>query len=180
MRTAAALTLSTILTLTPATARAQTRESPAPGGAATATWGGVGIGLGSVGALLQLDLSRYREARLVRGRLTAHSNLGGLGTQQDESLTELSALIGRGAVCCGGNWGSVAVGGGLVLGRRGSDAAQFTTVGLAAEAALISRRRPHLAVAALANVNPKRSFVAVSVSLLIGRAPFAASMPRIR
>jgi hypothetical protein len=141
--------------------------------ARVAVWGGAGLGLSSAGALLHLDVSHHRAARLLRGRLTAHSNLGGLGTRPDESVTEVSALVGRGAVCCGGNWGSASAGGGVVLGRLGSDATQFTTVGLAAEAALVSRRRPHLAVTAFANANPKRSFAGVSLSLVLGRVPFA-------
>lgn len=139
-----------------------------------ATWGGVGAGLSSVGALLHLDLARHRAPRLVRGRLTAHSNFGGLGTQRDESVTELSALIGRGVDCCGGNWGSASLGGGVVLGQLGADAARFTTVGLAGELSLISRRRPHLVAAAFANANPKRSFAGVSLSLALGRVPIAA------
>ena len=138
-------------------------------------WGGVGVGLSSVGGALHLDLARYRAPRLLRARLTAHSNLGGAGgAQRDESVTEVSALVGRGAACCGGNWGAASVGGGLVLGRLGSDAAQFATVGLAGDVVLVSRRRPHLAFAGFANLNPKRSFAGISLSLVLGRPPFAA------
>ena len=136
-----------------------------------AVWGDAGVGLSSVGALLHLDLARYRAPRLVHGRVTGHSNLGGLGTERDESVTEVSALIGRGATCCGGNWGSASVGGGLVMGRLGRDAAPFATVGLAGELSLISRRRPHLAATAFANANPKRSFAGVALSLVLGRPP---------
>ena len=171
MRPLAAL-LAVIFVSSSADAQLPSTAEP-PAASDRAVWGGAGVGLGSVGALVQLDASLYRASRLLRGRLTAHSNLGGFGTRADESVTELSALLGRGAACCGGNWGSASVGGGVVVGRRGPDEAQFTTVGLAGEAALMSRRRPRLSVSAFANLNPERSFAGLSLSLVFGRTPFA-------
>ena len=168
-----AVWLAALLVPTIAAAAGAQRPTASAEGGGRVVWGGVGVGLGSAGALVHLDLARYRAPRLLRGRLTAHSNLGGFGTRPDESVTEASLLVGRGTICCGGNWGSASAGGGVVRGSLGADATTFTTVGLAAEAALVSWRRPHLAVTAFGNLNPKRSFAGVSLSLLLGRTPFA-------
>jgi hypothetical protein len=157
-----------------ATARAQT---PAPSGPVgeTATWTGLGAGASSAGLMLQLDLSSYRNERLLRGRLAGYSTLTeGTTDLEGIKITELSVLGGAGTLV-GRNWGSFVAGGGVLTGAINRK--KFTTVGVSAEASLISWRRPHVALNLFGNVNPKRSFAGGSISLLIGHMPFADGPP---
>lgn len=141
----------------------------------SATWGGVGLGAGSTGLLVQVDLNRQQRGRFLRGRLSAHDNAVASAQSgvESRSLTEWSALVGRGTPCCGSNWGAWALGGGIVTGSRGSQPAQeYTTIGAAGEVFLVSGRWPHIAIAAAANINPESPVGWFSVSLLLGRMPF--------
>ena len=79
----------------------------------------------------------------------------------------------------GRNWGGASVGIGIVEGSA-PDEASFTTAGLAADAQLISGRFPHLALAAVGNANPKASFAAVTLSILLGRMPFGGGFTQGR
>ena len=145
-------------------------------------WGGLGLGVGSAGVMAQMDFSRAKNDRLLRARWNGHTNMGGTWSgEPDESVSELSVLTGRGRICCGGNWGAYALGGGLVTGSRGSAPAdEYTTVGFAGEAFLVSARFPHLAVSVLGNANFEKSFVAVNLAILLGRMPFNTMAPPIR
>lgn len=141
-----------------------------------AQWADAGAAVGTAGLGLLLDYARLTHRGLWRGRLSAHNNLGG-GWNPDEpnrSVTEVSVLRGRGRVCCGNNWGSASVGLGVVLGSEGgTEPSRFTTVGIAAEADLISWRQPHLSVRGFGNANPKASFAGIALSLAVGRMPWA-------
>ena len=141
---------------------------------ATATWGGVGVGLGSTGVLAQGDLNRYQRDRMYRLRVSAHDNSLASTAQgiERKSLTEWSVLAGRGTPCCGSNWGGWALGGGIVNGSRGSPARDYSTLGAAGEAFLVSGRWPHVSISAAANINPEDPVGWFTVSLLLGRMPF--------
>lgn len=147
-----------------------------------AVWGGLGLGVGSAGFMAQMDVSRMKHDRLLRARWNGHTNMGGTWSgEPDESVSELSVLAGRGRICCGGNWGAYALGGGLVTGSRGSAPAdEYTTVGLAGEAFLVSARFPHLAISVLGNANMEKSFVAANLAILLGRMPFNSVAPPVR
>lgn len=147
-----------------------------------AVWGGLGLGVGSAGFMAQMDVSRMKNDRLLRARWNGHTNMGGTWNgQQDESVSELGILIGRGRICCDGNWGSYALGAGLVTGSRGSAPAdEYTTAGLAGEAFFVSGRFPHLALSVLGNANLEKSFVAVNLAILLGRMPFTSMAPPAR
>jgi hypothetical protein len=150
--------------------------------ATPAVWGGLGVGVGSAGFMAQMDVSRVKTDRLLRARWNGHTNMGGTWSgEPEENVSELGILTGRGGICCGGNWGAYALGGGLVTGSVGpAPAEEFTTVGLAGEAFLVSARFPHLAISMLGNANVKKSFIAVNLSILLGRMPFNTMAPPVR
>lgn len=159
------------ITLAPAPAAAQVPVSPA---GISATWVGLGAAIGTAGIGLQLDLSRYRQARLLRLRLGTHTTGFMATTARDEALvSEVSLLAGRGAPCCGSNWGAWALGGGIVSVDRG-DEGSATTLGVAAELFMISGRFPNIVASAFGNLNPQRPFAGIGLALAIGRMPFHA------
>ena len=164
------LALSLLLAATPCAAPAQVPISP-PG--TSATWAELGPAIGTAGIGLQVGLSRYRRAQLLRLRLGVHAT-GFMATtyQQDNAVSEVSVLAGRGGPCCGANWGAWALGGGIVSVDRNDGS--VTTIGAAAETFMISGRFPHIAVSAFANLNPERPFAGIGLALALGRMPFTS------
>lgn len=158
--------------LLPARAAAQVVVSP-PG--MTGSWLGLGLAAGTAGLGPQVDFSRYRRARLLRVRGAVHAG-GFMATTSTDDATvfELSVLAGRGASCCGSNWGAWAIGGGVVSVDRGGSAGteSKTTLGATAEAFILSGRFPNLQFAGFANLNMERPFAGMSLSLALGRMPF--------
>jgi hypothetical protein len=143
--------------------------------ASTAVWGGVGFGLGSAGLGGQLDLSRVRNDRMIRTRLSGHTNMGSSYSTSSgpEDISEWSVMVGSGKLCCGNNWGGWAVGPSWVSGSSGwSPARKIQTLGITGEAFLVSARFPHLALSAFGNANAQRPFAGLNISLLLGRMPF--------
>src|SRR5262245_56600794 len=98
--------------------RAGTRPPPPP---EPSMWGGAGLGASNLGLLLHIDLSQFRDARLLHGRLAGYTTLSDASTTELEAknVVELSGMMGSGTLCCGGNWGSVAGGIGLLAGKIG-------------------------------------------------------------
>jgi hypothetical protein len=178
------LLIAPVLIVSVASVRTPAGAQAPPPNIIGAQWGDVGFVAGTAGFGVLLDYARLSELGLWRGRLTAHNNLGGgLNTNEPgRSVTEASVLRGRGRVCCGNHWGSASVGLGVVFGSKaGAETTRFTTVGIAAEADLISWNPPHLAARAFANANPKASFAGLALSLAVGRipwGPYAARSPR--
>src|ERR1041385_8986747 len=84
------------------------------------TFGGRGVGVCSAGFMAQMDLTRVRNDRVVRARWNIMGDDGNWSGNTPRSVSELSVLVGRGRICCGGSpWGSYAIGGG-----RGLEGAQ--------------------------------------------------------
>jgi hypothetical protein len=140
----------------------------------TAVWGGAGLDLGTAGFGGQLELTRMRDNRLLRTRLSGHSNMGeSYGGKPPRDVAEWSILMGRGRPCCGQNWGGWAIGPSYVTGSLGwAPAEEIRTIGVTAEAFMISGRFPHLSVGVFGNANPSYSFAGISVGLALGQMPF--------
>ena len=141
----------------------------------TAAWVGIGGTVGTPGLGLQGDFSRVtRDRRVLRVRGNIQDNLG----VPETSVLELSVLIGRGHICCGGRqWGAYAIGGGIVSGSKGSPAEDFTTVGLAGELMLVTGKLPHISISLMGNLNSEVPFLSANFALLLGRMPFISSAP---
>lgn len=139
-----------------------------------AQWIDLGATISSAGLGLLFDYARLAERRLWRGRVIAQTNLGGgVNPAPSRSVTEVSVLAGRGRVCCGGNWGSASLGlGVVVITEDGAQDSSSTTVGLAAEADLISWRNPHLSVRVFGNANIERPFAGAALAIAVGRMPW--------
>ena len=141
----------------------------------TAVWGGLGLGVGSAGFGGQLDLSRMKNNRLLRARLSGHSNMASTyaNDREPKDVAEWSLMFGSGKPCCARNWGAWAVGPSWVTGSSGwSPAREFQTIGITGETFLVSARFPHLSVSLFANGNAEQPFAGVNLSLLLGRMPF--------
>lgn len=145
--------------------------------AQTAVWGGPGVALSTAGIGLQLELSRHASSRLTKLRLgVSAAGFMAAEAQEVDAVLEGALLFGRGRPV-GMNWGSVAVGPAVVGVERSTGSA--TTLGVGAEAQLLSHRVPHLGLTLLANLNPRHSFAGLALSLVVGRMPWpAASWPR--
>jgi hypothetical protein len=133
--------------------------------------GGIGAGIGSAGLGVGVEVAVHSGERLLKGRLTAHDNLGGgwAPGQPAETISELGVLYGRGHRYRN-NYGLVAAGVALVTVDR--TAGSSTTVGIPVEAQLISARLPRVGVGVIGNVNPVRPFAALMVSLQLGGVPY--------
>ena len=146
------------------------------------TFGGLGIGVGSAGFMAQMDLTRVKNNRVYRARWNIMGHDGYYSGTSASQVSEFSVLAGRGRICCGGSdWGSYALGGGIVTGWKGNESDDFTTIGFAGELMLVTGKIPHIAPTLLVNLNPEVPFVAVNVAILIGRMPFISTRsPRRR
>jgi hypothetical protein len=132
--------------------------------------------------MAQMDLTRVKNDRVLRARWNIIGNDGYYsGTGTSSSVSEFSVLAGRGRICCGGSeWGSYALGGGILTGSKGNPSEHFTTIGFAGELMLVTGKIPHIAPSLLVNLNPEMPFAAVNVAILIGRMPFISTAPRPR
>ena len=146
------------------------------------TFGGLGVGLGSAGPMAQMDLTRVQNGRVLRARWNIMGTDSYYTGSPSRDVSEFSILAGGGRICCGGSeWGSYALGGGILTGSKGSPSEDFTTIGFAGELMLVTGRIPHIAPTLLVNLNPEMPFAAVNVAILIGRMPFiSTTRPRRR
>lgn len=137
----------------------------------SAFWLGAGLSLGPSTLGAQLDAS-YWNRRLYRLRTAVLGGFG-TGTGSVSDIAEVALLVGSGRPV-GRNWGHASAGIGQVTGsfNGGGD---FSAVGLAAEAQLISQAMPHLSFGAGGNLNGRASFASITLSILIGRMPFERS-----
>ena len=147
-----------------------------------AVFGGLGVGVGTSGFMAQMDLTRVKNDRLLRARWNIMGQDGNWSGNMSRQVSEFSVLAGRGRICCGGSqWGSYALGAGIVSGWEGTASDNFTTIGFAGELMLVTGRIPHAAPSLLVNLNPEAPFAAVNVAILIGRMPFVSTAsPRRR
>jgi hypothetical protein len=125
-----------------------------------------------------MDAARVRDGKVLRARWNIQGDDGNWSGNTPRSVSELAVLGGRGRICCGGSqWGSYAIGGGLITGSKGSPRKNFTTIGASGELMLVTGRIPHVSVSLNGNLNPELSFLGVNFAILIGRMPFISTAP---
>lgn len=137
----------------------------------SAFWGGLGLGIGVSTLSAQIDASYWNE-RLYRFRTTVHGSATTTAGEPGD-IAEVALLVGSGRPV-GRNWAHASAGIGQVSGSV-SGGGDFSAVGLAGEAQLISQAMPHLSFGVIGNLNSRASFANVTLSILIGRMPFEPS-----
>jgi hypothetical protein len=167
----------------------QAQGSPA---ARSALWVAPVVGATSMGWLAGVDASLNNARGLFRLRYT---NQGGArpDVSSDDAATalqEVALMMGTGRLLDlrqngersdGGQWWSTATGLALVNTTYPKPAPSKTTLGLAAEVQLITRRSPNLSITVLGNLNADVPFIGVSLGLPLGRMPWSQpSQPRRR
>jgi hypothetical protein len=174
-------TMLVLLTGAPLLADSHSLQAQNSSGAHSGTWVTPAVGFTNVGMLGGLDVSRLRAPMLYRFRYTVQAGMGTGATQGISAVDEGALMIGRAGVrdlgqdgqrWTGGNRWSVAAGAGILKVDRQEGESSATTVGISAEAQLISRRSPHLSVTVIANLNAEVPFAGILLGLPLGRMPW--------
>ncbi|HEX7977665.1 MAG TPA: hypothetical protein VF461_03640 [Gemmatimonadaceae bacterium] len=171
--------------LTPSILGSSCLQAQVSAGARSAIWAAPAVGLAAGGLLAGVDVSLYDAPRLYQLRFTAQST-GGSG-----DLTEIAVMYGSGGVTDffngarqwdGGHWWSAAAGPALVNATHVSPMRDATTLGIAGELKMISRRPPHVSLTLLGNLNSETPFLGLSLGWAFGRMPWSqpSAPPRRR
>lgn len=155
-------------------AQAPVPPAPAP---RTAAWVDVGLSAGTYGSLgAALAFTRIGPSRHWRARIHAQGNepWGAPATFTVRTFGEASLQFGRPVGPCGRNWCGVYFGPAyveLTAKQPMQDIESDKTVGVSAEAIIVSRRFPHLTFGGFANLNPVAPYAGVMLSMALGKVP---------
>jgi len=157
--------------------------------ARSAMWVAPAVGFASMGFLGSVDASLYNARGLFRLRYTNQGGAGG-DVRSDDAATaaqELAFMMGGGRLLDlrqngqrwdGGDWWSASGGLALVNTTYPKPQPSKTTIGIAGELQVITRRSPSLSITMLGNLNDTHPFVGVSLGLVFGRMPWSQPQPR--
>lgn len=156
--------------------------------AQTDAWADLGVSVGTYDSWgAAVAFTRIGPTRHWRARIHAQGNESwtAVGSKTIRTFGEASIQLGRPVGSCGQNWCGVYLGPAYVettARRPMQDLASHKTIGMSAEALMVSRRRPHLTVGVFGNLNVHAPYAGMLLSMAIGKVPIRspADLPFLR